>query len=307
LNTVRTNTPSDEVLALADELQPLDVVLLQGLGEGRPVGLPEDVVGRGVHDGVADLLQPGLDPLGLDGRGLQVAIEHAGAGRGVGELLVDHHIGADLVEVRRVGNGLDRAGFDRIASCQAGLVRRDREPGDVDEATGGADLGPEVVLHRTGTDDAEVLVTGLLQDRLVLGDRGVAQVQRQLLAVDAARGVAPLDEGRARIEDLLVEAGPALEAGIGDGAHGDGVLGDALGLGWIRGHGATARVGPADPGEVTEVPCAAAGRGLGGLGGRAVGAPRFVLAPVATAAGGDQRPDGDDRDEQSTCLHVPPL
>ena len=73
-------------------------------------------------------------------------------------------------------------------------------------------------------------LAGLGHDRLVLGDGGVVEVELELLAVDAARGVAPLDEGLGGVEDLLVEAGAALEAGVGHGAQGDGVLGDALDL-----------------------------------------------------------------------------
>ena len=208
--------------------------------------------------------------------------------------------------VRGVGDRLHRAGLDGVLAGQTGLLRGDREPGDVDQITRRAGGGPEVVLHRAGPDDGEVLSAGVGHDGLVLGDGGVMEVQLELLAVDATRGVAPLDEGLGRVEDLLVEAGAALEAGIGHGAHGDGVLGDPLHLlGSGVGDGAAVLVGAAHLGQVTEVTgapsasCLDRGRRFAARSQPA----RLVHAPVARARGGEQRPDRGQREHEPLRPH----
>ena len=220
-----------------------------------------------------------------------------------GILGVDRHVRAHLEAVSGVGHGLHGAGLDRVPAGQARLLGRDGEAGDVDEATGGTGLRPEVVLHRARAHDGEVGLAGLGHDRLVLVDCRVVQVELELLAVDAPGGVAPLDEGGAGVEDLLVEPGTALEAGVGHGAQRDGVGGDALRLLGSRGRQLPAAlVGPAHPFEVTEVARPATGGpgGLGGLGRCGVGG---VLAPISTTAGGHQRPDGDHGEQDATSLH----
>ncbi len=80
-----------------------------------------------------------------------------------------------------------------------------------------------VVEHAAAAHEGEVLGAGLLDALLVLGDLGVELVELDLVAVDAAEGVAPLGEHVAGVEELLVEARGSAVADVGHGAEADGV------------------------------------------------------------------------------------
>ena len=292
-----------QVGALTHEGEEGHPGLLHRGGERGPVGLAEEVVGALVDHVHAEALVGLRRPGRLGDEGVQVGVEDAGVGPGVGKLVVQDRRRADGELVQRVGDGLDRSGGDRVVAGAPRLLRGDREAGDVDQPALGAGGGPEVVLHRAGADDPEVLLARLLQHRLVLGHRGVAQVQHDLLAVDPTGGVAPLDEGGAGVEELLVQAGTTLEPRIGHRAHGDAVGRDALGLGGVAADLTAPLVRAAHPGQVAEV--TGRHRASGRLGRLVADAAGLVLAPITAAAGSDESEHSEQR-EQAADGHGSP-
>ena len=221
-----------------------------------------------------------------------------------GVLLVDQLEAGDDVAVAGVGDGLHGAGLLGRLPGEAGLLGGDGEAGHVDQVARRAGVGPEVVLHGAAADHGEVGRARLVDGRLVVGELGVVLVELELLAVDAAGGVAPLDERVAGVEDLLVEAGAAGEAGVGHGAQLDAVLGDALGV-VAGGHLAAALVGPAHPLEVAPV---AGRRVVGRRGGGRVGPPGATRrVGAAIAAAGDDDGKGNHGEDADELLHVFPI
>src|SRR5690606_11331914 len=107
--------------------------------------------------------------------------------------------------------------------------------GDVDEAALLARGPPLGVLRPAAAHEGEDLVARLGDLGGVVEDGGVVLGELDRPAVDAALAVAPLDEGLAGVEELLVEPRLAGEARIGDRADGDGVVAHAGGVAGCRG------------------------------------------------------------------------
>jgi hypothetical protein len=288
-----------------------DLVVADGGGERRPVGLAEDGVRGLLHELVADLLHRFDLAVLLDERRRQVAVDDAGPLDGVRVLLGEDALDAHRELVGRVRDRLHRAPLDHLVGPRdARLLRGDGEPGDVDQAALLAGGRPQVVRDRATADHGELLGARLGQTGLVFGDRRVVLGELDLAAVDAALLVAPGDERLAGVEHLLVQAGATGVPGVGHGAEADRAVLDALHLGRIGGRRIRRVLRALAAGAVHVAERVAAASAALAV---AAGVSRLARGPLGSvvgalticAPGGDER-QGQKQGNDPPCLHASP-
>ena len=234
-------------------------------------------------------------------RRLDVTGEDADVGR-VGEILGEVVERADRLLVAGVGDRLLREirlrgfGRDDVAGDLRDRARRAAEPFGL----------AGVVEDVPAADHHEVAFVARFDDTLLeLRQLRVALLHLDLATVNTAVLVAPRAERVRRVEQLLVEAEPSGEAGVGEGADLDGVGGDA-GVS-ARGIRLVGRRITAQHAQVAErallealASLAAAARRLRGRG-RVVGVARVRRLVVAAACAGYQHEDAAHRQPSESC------